>query len=61
MSSEWCNCQAISGSENYPGPWHPKGDQPHYPCASGADFLCLADGRIVPSSERAKVAWPDED
>jgi len=23
---EWCNCQAIEGISNYPGPWHPKGD-----------------------------------
>jgi hypothetical protein len=22
----WCNCQAIPGTVNYPGPWHPKGD-----------------------------------
>ena len=22
----WCNCQAIRGTANYPGPWHPKGD-----------------------------------
>lgn len=25
-SSEWCNCQAVEGSEVYPGPWHPAGD-----------------------------------
>jgi hypothetical protein len=22
----WCNCQAVRGTANYPGPWHPKGD-----------------------------------
>lgn len=24
--ADWCNCQAVPGTENYPGPWHPKGD-----------------------------------
>jgi hypothetical protein len=24
--TEWCNCQAIPGTANYPGPWHPHGD-----------------------------------
>lgn len=28
----WCNCQAIDGSENYPGPWHERGGEKHYPC-----------------------------
>lgn len=23
----WCNCQAIEGTVNYPGPWHPRGDR----------------------------------
>lgn len=23
---EWCNCQAVRGTVNYPGPWHPAGD-----------------------------------
>lgn len=26
LSDEWCNCQAIEGTANYPGPWHPFGD-----------------------------------
>lgn len=30
----WCNCQAIPGTQNYPGPWHPKGDEPWYPCSN---------------------------
>lgn len=29
----WCNCQAIEGAANYPGPWHPVADEPWYPCA----------------------------
>lgn len=32
--SDWCNCQAIPGTENYPGPWHERGGEPHYPCSS---------------------------
>jgi hypothetical protein len=28
----WCNCQAIPGTPNYPGPWHEKGGEKHYPC-----------------------------
>lgn len=24
--ADWCNCQAIPGRTNYPGPWHPMGD-----------------------------------
>ena len=26
MGDNWCNCQAIRGTANYPGPWHPQGD-----------------------------------
>jgi transcriptional regulator with XRE-family HTH domain len=36
LVDEACNCQAVPGTENYPGPWHIRGDAPHYPCASGA-------------------------
>lgn len=25
-ANAWCNCQAIPGTPNYPGPWHPWGD-----------------------------------
>lgn len=25
-TEDTCNCQAIPGTENFPGPWHPKGD-----------------------------------
>lgn len=21
---DWCNCQAIEGTKNFPGPWHPR-------------------------------------
>lgn len=31
-----CNCQAIPGTHNYPGPWHVRGDAPHYPCAKSS-------------------------
>jgi hypothetical protein len=34
-SSTWCNCQAIPGTVNYPGPWHERGGEAHYPCAQG--------------------------
>jgi hypothetical protein len=27
-SDTWCNCQAVHGTVNYPGPWHPTGDTP---------------------------------
>ena len=30
-SDEWCNCQAVHGTVNYPGPWHPAGDTPFCP------------------------------
>ena len=30
----WCNCQAIPGTQNYPGPWHERAGEPHYPCYS---------------------------
>lgn len=33
IDNDSCNCQAIPGTENYPGPWHVRGDAPHYPCA----------------------------
>lgn len=33
----WCNCQAIPGTVNYPGPWHPEGDQPFYPCSQASN------------------------
>jgi hypothetical protein len=23
---DWCNCQAVPGSANFPGPWHPVGN-----------------------------------
>jgi hypothetical protein len=26
VMTDWCNCQAVRGTANYPGPWHPKGD-----------------------------------
>lgn len=48
----WCNCQAIPGSASYPGPWHEKGGEAHYPCAQKAgpgteapagDQLCTVD------------------
>ncbi len=32
----WCNCQAIPGTANYPGPWHERGGESHYPCAQAA-------------------------
>lgn len=32
QQSTWCNCQAIPGSINYPGPWHEKSGESHYPC-----------------------------
>jgi hypothetical protein len=28
VGESWCNCQAIPGTVNYPGPWHPTGDTP---------------------------------
>ena len=31
--SSWCNCQAIPGTWNYPGPWHERAGEDHYPCA----------------------------
>lgn len=34
--SDWCNCQAIEGSENYSGPWHERGGAPHYPCSQSS-------------------------
>lgn len=37
MSDEWCNCQAIEGTANYPGPWHPKADEPWYPCGEDVE------------------------
>jgi hypothetical protein len=33
----WCNCQATPGTQNYPGPWHPKGDESWYPCSRQDD------------------------
>lgn len=42
----WCNCQAIPGTPNYPGPWHEKGGEAHYPCAqppAGSGTAALTD------------------
>lgn len=36
----WCNCQAIPGSLNYPGPWHKRAGEPHYPCATSESNVC---------------------
>lgn len=33
VDDDWCNCQALEDTPQWPGPWHPRGDQPFYPCA----------------------------
>lgn len=40
--AEWCNCQAIPGTRTYPGPWHPRGDESHYPCSQTPDWHRIA-------------------
>ena len=35
----WCNCQSIPGSVNYPGLWHVRGGEPHYPCSEVCDAV----------------------
>jgi hypothetical protein len=37
VTTHWCNCQSVPGTDNYPGPWHPRGDAPHYPCSQEVD------------------------
>lgn len=34
---DWCNCQAVPGTPQFPGPWHQRGGEPHYPCAEITD------------------------
>src|SRR5690606_3290055 len=45
--SAWCNCQAIPGSQNYPGPWHERGGEKHYPCAKTATATVEDVARVV--------------
>lgn len=42
----WCNCQAIPGTENFPGPWHPVADQPWYPCAQVVEAVEHGDSSV---------------
>lgn len=45
-ADEWCNCQAIHGTTTYPGPWHERGGEPHYPCAAAPAEPC---GPVAPN------------
>lgn len=45
MTVNWCNCQAVEGTINYPGPWHPVADQPWYPCA--LDHKTITKGELL--------------
>lgn len=56
---DWCNCQAIPETENYPGPWHPTGDpvvcvwwQPIEQAEAGSGTAALTDKAV----QRAAVA-----
>lgn len=42
VMTDWCNCQAVGGTANYPGPWHPKGDP----------VGCLKYGRLASGSSK---------
>lgn len=61
--SDWCNCQAIRGTINYPGPWHPKGD----PAGCQRCAICVADGTHVDevsgmlfcADHAGPLAWSD--
>jgi hypothetical protein len=46
-ADEWCNCQAIPGTPNYPGPWHPVGD-------SGADCKRTPDSLNAGTDDSGK-------
>jgi hypothetical protein len=55
-----CNCQAIKGTPNFPGPWHPRGDTPTCPkaavpanggqpcpeCGASGDESCRTPGGV---------------
>lgn len=40
---DWCNCQAVPGTPQFPGPWHERGGEPHYPCAEIADEALIEE------------------
>lgn len=48
VESDWCNCQAIPESLNYPGPWHKRADEPHYPCAMSECPGCGSSRKDTP-------------
>jgi hypothetical protein len=70
-SDTWCNCQAIPGTENYPGPWHEYAGEDHYPCylrerekqwdslsSQMKELISQASAIRNPEMERHVRGWP---